>query len=115
MWESVLGVSVAVTRQNAGRSPNGEGGTVPPRAPLWETGGAAGARVAGGNGTKLPASTMLAQAWRASPKWKGDKLDRKAYEVIGVAVAELDALPAPITHRDVDRLVDVCRDAGSRR
>jgi hypothetical protein len=47
-----------------------------------------------------------AQAWRRSPKWKGDKLDRRAYEVIAVAVAELDGVPQPRTHREVGHLVD---------
>jgi hypothetical protein len=48
-----------------------------------------------------------AQAWRRSPKYRGgDKLHRKAYEVIAVAVAELDGLPEPRTHREVGHLVD---------
>lgn len=47
-----------------------------------------------------------AQDWRRSDKWRGDKLDRRAYEVIAVAVAELDGVPAPRTHREVGHLVD---------
>jgi hypothetical protein len=47
-----------------------------------------------------------AQAWRGSPKWRGDKLDRRAYDVIAVAVAALDRVPEPRTHREVGHLVD---------
>jgi hypothetical protein len=47
-----------------------------------------------------------AQTWRRSAKWRGDKLDRRAYEVIAVAVAELDGVPAPRSHHDVGHLVD---------
>jgi hypothetical protein len=49
---------------------------------------------------------LCAQAWRRSPKWRGDKHDRKGYEVIAVAVANLSVVPEPATHRDVGRLVD---------
>ena len=48
-----------------------------------------------------------AQAWRSSPSWHGDKLQRKAYDCVAVAVAELDAIPAAQSYRDVDRLADV--------
>ena len=37
------------------------------------------------------------QAWRRSADWSGDKLARKGYELIAVAVATLDALPEPAT------------------
>src|SRR6185295_15378773 len=60
--ESVVGISVACTRQNAGRSPKGDAGPAPrPRPPVCGGGGAAGAgpRPAG-NWTKPPASTMFA-------------------------------------------------------
>ena len=66
--ESVLGISVAVTRQKAGRSANGELGP-PPRAPrpcapaaaprAGAAGGAAPPRPAG-NGANFPASTRFA-------------------------------------------------------
>jgi hypothetical protein len=49
---------------------------------------------------------LRAQAWRRSAKWRNDKLDRRAYERVAVAVAELDALPAPTNHREVGHLVD---------
>jgi hypothetical protein len=48
-----------------------------------------------------------AQAWRSSPSWRGNKLDRKAYERLIAAVTELDSTPQPVTYRDVDHLVDV--------
>ena len=48
-----------------------------------------------------------AQTWRSSPSWRGDKLDRKAYESIVAAAAEVDATPEVHTYRDVDHLVDV--------
>ena|SRR5947209_7023863 len=47
-----------------------------------------------------------AQAWRRSPTFRGDRLHRKAYEVVVVAIAELDAVPTPRTHREVGHLVD---------
>jgi hypothetical protein len=48
-----------------------------------------------------------ARAWRSSPSWRGDKLHRKAYELVAVAGVELDSLPEPLSYRDVDHLVDV--------
>lgn len=47
-----------------------------------------------------------AQAWRNSASWRGDKLDRKAYERLIAAVLELDSMPQPATYREVDHLVD---------
>jgi hypothetical protein len=47
-----------------------------------------------------------AQVWRRSSDFRGDRLHRKAYEVVALAVAELDAVPEPRTHREVGHLVD---------
>jgi hypothetical protein len=50
---------------------------------------------------------VCAQAWRSSSAWRGDKLQRKVYDCVVAAVAELDTVPAARTYRDVDRTVDV--------
>ncbi len=47
-----------------------------------------------------------AQAWRRSPNFQGDRVHRKAYEVVAFAVAELEGVPEPRTHREVGHLVD---------
>jgi hypothetical protein len=44
-----------------------------------------------------------AQAWRSSLSWRGDKFERRAYECVVIAAAEVAALP----DRDVDHLVHV--------
>jgi hypothetical protein len=50
---------------------------------------------------------IYAQTWRSSLSWRGDKRQRKAYECVVVAIAELDATPEVQTYRDVDRLIDI--------
>src|SRR5262245_20381258 len=58
--ESALGISVAVTRQKAGKSANGDGAAPRPLPDGPAAGGGAPAPLNAGNGTKLPASTALA-------------------------------------------------------
>jgi len=50
---------------------------------------------------------ICAQVWRGSPSWRGDKRQRKAYESVVAAIAELDATSEVRTYRDVDRLIDI--------
>jgi hypothetical protein len=59
--ESALGISVAVTRQKAGKSAKGDGTAPRPLPGAPAAGGAPPAPLKAGNGTKLPASTALAK------------------------------------------------------
>jgi hypothetical protein len=87
---------------------HGTGSTSPhdPQRGLEDLAAVTPAQLAGEIRTAAADVYLCAQAWRSSAKWRGDKLDRKGYEVIAIAVADLNVAPEPATHREVNYLVD---------
>src|SRR5262245_33182277 len=89
--ESALGISVAVTRQKAGKSANGDGAAPRPLPDGPAAGGAAPAPLNAGNGTKLPASTALANVIVVCGSVNLARLSQ------GAATAGREAKPMPVS------------------
>jgi hypothetical protein len=50
--------------------------------------------------------SLAVETWHRSPRWRDDTCDRRAYETVLAATAQLNGLPEPDDHRGVRRLAE---------